>query len=436
MHKSPLDLLFLGGHATWQSPEMVSFRRLPSRSPLVPYPSVESACTYSREKTPWLLSLNGEWDFTLLHRPEDVAAEMVATDFNPKANGFRKIPVPSNWTLQDTFDRPHYTNVQMPFPEEPPQVPKENPTGVYRTHFTVPAKWKGRRIALHVGGAESVLYVWVNENPIGLSKDTRLPSEFDITEFVQPGRTNTLAAVVVKWSDATFIEDQDQWWMGGIFREVFLYTTGPVFLQDVFCRAGLDSKYRNGKLDLSVKLGFAPSTSHAGEWTVEARLFYQRKPVFKKPLQQKINLTRGNWNRYRAHFEIAEIQNIQAWSAEAPHLYTVVISLLDAAGHCVEATSLRTGFRTVETRNRNLLINGKRVFIKGVNRHEHDDRTGKALSFESMLRDIHLIKQFNFNAVRCAHYPNHIRWCGLQSRTRHQAPVGFIAVILGRSHFV
>ena len=159
--------------------------------------------------------------------------EFIQPDFDPAQHDWATLPVPSNWTMHG-FDHPHYTNVQMPFPQEPPHVPEENPTGLYRTQFDLPAQWKERRIVLHVGGAESVLYLYLNGQPVGLSKDTRLPAEFDITPFVQHDRTNTLAAVVVKWSDASFVEDQDQWWMGGIYRDVYLYATAPTYLADVF----------------------------------------------------------------------------------------------------------------------------------------------------------------------------------------------------------
>jgi beta-galactosidase/beta-glucuronidase len=168
------------------------------------------------------------------------------------------------------YDAPHYTNIQMPFPDEPPHVPGDNPTGCYRTQFEISPDWKGRRIVLHFGGAESVLYVWVNGVSIGLSKDTRLPSEFDITDFVQSG-TNVLACVCVKWSDASFIEDQDQWWLGGIYRDVYLYSTEKTFIQDVFAVASLDDGFVDGHLKITATVGFQHHREK--EWSFEAQLF-------------------------------------------------------------------------------------------------------------------------------------------------------------------
>jgi len=408
------DLLFIGGKPTWKSPEIISVNRLPARATLLPYPDAAHARSHAREKTPWFVSLNGVWDFTLLRRPEEVVAGMVAPEFVARSHGFRKIPVPSNWTLQDTFDKPHYTNVQMPFAHEPPEVPDANPTGVYRTSFHVPAGWSGRRIVLQVGGAESVLYVWVNGQPVGLSKDSRLSSEFDISRFVKTGEDNLLAAVVIKWSDATFIEDQDQWWMGGIFREVSLYTTADPFIDDVFCKAALDDTYRNGTLDLAIAVGFAPPISIAGGFEVEAQLFDAGgKKVWPKPLRQSVSVSTHDRDRFLPHFTVPKIAGIKPWSAETPHLYSLVVSLFDPEGKCLESTSCRVGFRRIELRFRELLVNGRRVMIRGVNRHEHDDVTGKVISREAMVRDIRLMKQSNINAVRCSHYPNDPLWYDL-----------------------
>jgi beta-galactosidase len=411
---SPLtDLLFIAGKPTWVSPETISFNRLPARATLSPFPHAAAARSGAKKKNGWVRSLNGTWDFALLHGPEKVRAEMVAPHFVAEAPEFKKIPVPSNWTLQDTFDKPHYTNVQMPFPLEPPNVPEANPTGVYRTLFNVPKDWHGRRIVLQVGGAESVLYLWVNGQPVGLSKDTRLPSEFDITRFVKSGEENLLAALVVKWSDATFVEDQDQWWMGGIFREVLIYTTESTYIEDVFCKAGLDDSYRHGTMELSVKIGFTAPMAMAAGYHVEAELFDQAgKKVF-KALRAEVKVDRGDRDQFVPRFTVPKITGIKPWSAETPQLYTLVVSLSNAKGKCVESTSCRVGFRRVELRYRELLINGKRVMIRGANRHEHDDVTGKVISRESMIRDIRLMKQFNINAVRCSHYPNDPRWYDL-----------------------
>jgi beta-galactosidase len=342
--------------------------------------------------------------------PEHAPVDFIHPTFTPLPDeGWRKIPVPSNWTLQNTFDRPHYTNVQMPFPEEPPQVPEKNPTGCYRTTLDLPQDWTGRRVVLHFGGAESVLCVYVNGRAVGLSKDSRLPSEFDITPFVEFGRANVVCAAVIKWSDATFIEDQDQWWMGGLHREVYVYSTAPIFLADVFATATLENNYRDGRLKLVARVGF-PAIPEKG-WKIEARLFDPAgKAVSTKPFQAEVPVGgSGSWPRLQAEFNEL-VRNPKPWSAEQSNLYRLVVTLKNPKGKVVESTSTRIGFRTVEVRDRMLLINGRRVLIKGVNRHDHHDTKGKALDRETMRLDALTMKRFNFNAVRTSHYPNDPYW--------------------------
>jgi beta-galactosidase len=405
-----LDLFKIGGARTWMAPETVQINRLPSRATAYPYPSAKEALANPREKSPWFLSLNGEWDFHLAHKPEEVAADFISSDFTPSNDSaWRKMPVPGNWTLNDTFDRPHYTNVKMPFENEPPTVPEKNPTGCYRTEVDLPAGWKDRRIVIHFGGAESVLYVYVNGQAVGLSKDSRLPSEFDITPFVTFGQKNIIAAAVVKWSDASFIEDQDQWWMGGLHREVYLYATAPVYLADVFATAGLENNYQDGRLKLAVKVGFTGQPEE--KWQIETQLFDPKgKAVFKKGLTNPLPFgPHGSWPRLQAEFN-ESIKKPLVWSAEIPNLYRLVVTLKNPKGKVVESTSTRIGFRSIEVRDRMLLVNGKRVLIKGVNRHDHHDTKGKALDRATMRLDGLTMKRANFNAVRTSHYPNDPYW--------------------------
>jgi beta-galactosidase len=380
--------------------------RLPSRSPLVPFPDPEAASTDDRERSPWFQSLNGAWKFTLCPQPEASPEDFFSRGFDDQ--GWSEIPVPSNWTLQG-YDRPHYTNVQMPFAEPPPTVPTQNPTGLYRRRFQIPESWKGRRVVLHFGGAESVLYVYVNGHPVGMSKDSRLAAEFDVTKFVEPGE-NLVAAMVIRWSDGTFLEDQDHWFMAGIYRDVYLYATGPTHIADVFAIGSLDEEYRNGWLKVDAKVGF-PDAGEEG-WRIRVRLLDARgREVIRRPLEQTVPTGGGPYlYRGRRAELLKEIRSPRQWSSEVPYLYRVVVSLIDPEGECQEAVSCRIGFRRVEVRGRELLVNGRPVLIKGVNRHEHDDTTGKTLTRESMLADIRLMKQFNFNAVRTSHYPNDPLW--------------------------
>lgn len=407
-----MELLQTGPLKSWQSPETLSYNRLPSRATLQPYPSAALARHNDRTRSPWWRSLDGAWDFKLVARPEDVPAEFVQSGFETTAGaGWSKLPVPSNWTMHG-HDRPHYTNVIMPFPEQPPTVPAANPTGLYRRVFSVPADWQGRRTILHVGGAESVLYVWVDGQPVGMAKDSRLPSEFDLTPYVRPGGTHVLAAVVVKWSDATFIEDQDQWWMGGIHREVYLYSQADHHIADAFVRGEVDAELRRGALKVEMRIG-APD-----EWARGCRLRVQLydpagRAVWKKAREQDFPAN-DFWLNARKIIQLeAPVARPELWSDERPRLYTAVLTLLAPGGRAVEYTACRIGFRRIEVRDRQLLINGQPVRIHGVNRHDHDDTRGKAVTREGMLRDVLVMKQHNVNAVRTSHYPNDPHWYDL-----------------------
>lgn len=405
-----MELLQSGSLKTWQSPETLSLNRLPARATTYPYPSAATALENCREASPWWRSLNGDWDFRLVSRPEEVPAEFVHPDYALDTT-WSKLPVPSNWTMHG-HGYPHYTNVVMPFNDLPPQVPADNPTGLYRTQFTVPTDWDGRRTILHIGGAESVLYVWVDGQPVGLAKDTRLPSEFDLTPHVRAGGTHTLAAAVVKWSDASFVEDQDQWWMGGIHREVYLYSQAKLYLEDVFVRGDVQPNLRDAQLTVDVRVG-APDAEAKG-CRIRVQLHdAQGRPVFRRPTEGSVHAA-DFWRNPRKRIrQSAPVKAPKLWSAETPHLYTAVVTLVGPDGTDLEHTATRVGFRRIETRDRQLLINGQPVLITGVNRHEHDDIRGKAVTREGMLQDIRVMKQHNINAVRTSHYPNDPHWYDL-----------------------
>ncbi|MDE0885016.1 MAG: DUF4981 domain-containing protein [Myxococcota bacterium] len=392
----------VGGGTSWGNPECFAVGKLPARSPLIPHPDPDSARTSPREASPFFMSLNGSWQFQLYDRPEETPQAFPRPDFDDSS--WTELEVPGNWTCQG-HDRPHYTNVQMPFPGEPPELPRENPTGIYRRRFQLPEAWSGKRVVVHFGGAESVLYVWLNGRALGLSKDSRLPAEFDLTPHLYDGE-NTLVAMVVRWSDATYIEDQDHWFMAGLHREVYLYATGATHIADMRARAAVDEEGSGGLLDLRVEIGFALEASPG--YSVRAELYSPTGArVFRNPLENSVAMP-GNPYLYSGHWAefLSEVRQPRLWSAEDPQLYSLVVSLINPEGRCVEAVSSRIGFRRVEIRKRELLINGRPVMIKGVNRHDHHESRGKAVSREDMLADVLLMKQFNFNAVRTAHYPN------------------------------
>lgn len=400
MHRdpSPLPLLFLAGQPTWQMPELVALNKLTPRATLVPFPTHEEARDQNREASPWFLSLNGTWDFQIKPRPAAATAEALAGEWSP-------IQVPGNWTMQG-FGKPHYTNVQMPFPELPPDVPTDNPTGLYRRRFSVPAGWQGRRVVLHFGGCEGVLYVHLNGNPVGLSKDARTPAEFDVTDLLQQGAPNELVVVVVQWSDASFIEDQDHWWQAGLMREVYLYATGSPHLQDLFARGDLDDAYRDGVLHVTAKVGFPGR--HPADAVVSLQLFDPAgRALFDPAPSGQCGKALNSWGApiepdNEVRFSLPVAQPLQ-WTAETPHLYTLVATLTTPAGS--ESSRCTVGFRRVELRDGLVLVNGQRVLFKGVNLHDHDDTHGKAVSRQLMETDVRLMKQFNVNAVRTSHYP-------------------------------
>lgn len=427
----------------WEDPELTAFNRLPARSPLLPFADAGSARLAAASgprgrrlsDNPRCLCLDGRWRFTLAANPASRPDGFFQPDFDD--SGWSDLQVPGTWTMQG-WDKPHYTNVVMPFSNVPPSAPvSHNPTGLYRVSFDLPASWEGNRTVLRVGGAESFLELWCNGQAVGWGKDTRLPSEFDLTPFLKPGK-NLLAFSVIRYSDASYIEDQDQWWYGGIYRTVLLYTTGPAWIADLFARPELDDSLQDGTLRVEARLGFSfdPGASRPyagsgpvdyagvsdpaamqGDWTVRISLFQPESnagtsglPVAQADIQADILID----GRFRASGWTGRISvpiaRPQQWNGESPCLYTLVATLVSPTGAELEHVACRVGFRRVEVRDRALLVNGKRVMIHGVNRHEHDERLGKSLSLDSMVRDIELMKQHNINAVRNSHYPTDEGW--------------------------
>ncbi|MFP4379975.1 MAG: glycoside hydrolase family 2 TIM barrel-domain containing protein [Candidatus Sumerlaeia bacterium] len=386
----------------WEMPELTNVGILPHRAHLAPFPDANTARTGENERSPLLKTLNGPWKFQLVSHPGESPRDFADKSFIDK--DWDNIEVPGNWTVQG-YDKPHYTNVMMPFENEPPHVPPNNPTGLYRKEFQLPAAWKKKRVVLHFGGVESVLAVWVNGHAVGIAKDSRTSTEFDISPYISAGK-NLIACMVIRWSDASFIEDQDHWWMAGIYRDVYIYATEKQYIADVFARGDLDEKLQNGILRIQCRVGFDAMPKQ--EYKIEAQLYNaQGKALFKSPLSENVPAHRKTFDSSGVEVSLeGHVNRPKIWSAEAPTLYTLVVSLHDPRGKCVEATRCRIGFRKVEIKNRELLINGKAVLIRGVNRHDHHETRGKAVTRESMIDDILLMKQFNFNAVRTSHYPN------------------------------
>ena len=400
------------GPRPWVAPELTAVGRGPMH-------------TLRHDDPARRIELDGRWRFQLLRVP---GAE--------PGPDWSEADVPGCWTMQGFGDWPHYTNVQMPFPGLPPAIPDDDPTGVFEREVDIPPAWIGRRIVLHVGAAESVLIVTVNGVEMGVSKDSHLAAEFDVTGSVHEG-SNTLRLRVIKWSDATYIEDQDQWWHGGITRSVFVYTTGPIWLADVRATAGLGNDLRTGTLDVTVDMGFSadrlppgcqvevvlpdartltaePARTAAPGWPTGGpdRALLDRR-ILGEPLSAAERAV--EWQQLDRMLEPpaegsvrwqVELTDVEPWSAERPVLHDLAVILRGPEGVVVDSANLRIGFRRVEIRDRDLLVNGRRVLIHGVNRHDFDQLTGRVVSREGMRADLVLMKQFGFNAVRTSHYPN------------------------------
>ena len=389
----------LVGLRAWTRPEITHVGRLPMRSALVPAP--DAAVARGDGANPWVRSLDGTWRFLLVDRPEAVPAAFMDPD--TATDDWAEVTVPGLWTMQG-FDRPIYTNVQMPFRGVPPQVPEENPTGLYRTGFSVPRAWSKRRVLLHVGAADSVLHVWVNGRPIGISKDSRLEATFDVTDAVAVGR-NTLALMVVRWSDASYVEDQDQWWHAGIGRSVRLTSTDHVWIEDVHARPSWDQRRGVGSLHVRTEIGFSGRPERG--CTVRAQLETMRGRKIGKPLAGVVPTDRRAYlfSGHVVEVESADLE-VEPWSSELPSRYRLVVTLCDADGVEREVTACTVGFRSIEIRDRELLINDRPVLIRGINRHDFDPDTGRVVTVDQMRADLVTMKQHGFNAVRTSHAPN------------------------------
>ncbi len=407
-------MLTVGNTPVWEMPECIALNRLPMRPPLLPYASPAEA--RDGGETAWQLSLDGDWQFRLFDTPHAAPADFSSVQFD--ASKWDRVTVPGNWTRQG-YDNPHYTNVVMPFARDPPSVPQRNPTGLYRKSFKLPSAWRGRRVVAHVGAAESVLLLYLNGTFIGLSKDSRLPAEFDLTAHLRRGE-NVLGALVIRYSDASYIEDQDHWWMAGLHRSVYLYSTARTYIADLRITASLTDDFARGTLAIDGEV--------AGECGDGWQLRYRVETLAGRALVRR--QLGGDVPRFLNHSHRAssvsavlftgavvtaraEIASIKPWSHENPQLYRVIAELIAPDGAVVEVVTQRIGFRRVEICDRALLINGERVLIYGVNRHEFHAHLGKTVPLQTTRDDLVLMKRFNFNAVRTAHYPHDHRFYDL-----------------------
>ncbi len=390
----------------WQDPRVFGMNKEAPHATFTPYPGGPAA----GRPSPFVQSLNGMWKFHWVKTPEERPADFYKPSYD--VSGWKDITVPSNWEMQG-YGTPIYTNIVYPFKRNAPSVMDEpddhswtaysqrNPVGSYRRTFTIPAESSGRQTFLVFDGVNSAFYVWVNGEQVGYSEDSRLPAEFNITKYLKPG-ANTIAVEVYRWCDGSYMEDQDFWRMSGIFRNVTLVSRGPIYIRDFQVLTPFDAQYRNATFRARVDLRDLASPQSV---TVDAQLFDKNgKSVF-GPLAKQIDLA----GEGTVDFE-QEVRDPKKWSAEEPNLYRLVLTLKDTAGKVLEVIPVRVGFRQSEIKSDQILFNGKKLVIKGVNRHEFDPDLGQVVTRERMVQDIKLMKQNNVNAVRTSHYPNVPEW--------------------------
>lgn len=388
----------------WQDEQIIGKHKTEPHATLIPYEDEVSALTLDRNASKYYISLNGVWKFSYHSSPMEVPVGFYSKQFDD--HSWDDIEVPSNWQMKG-YGQPIYTNIKHPFSPQPPLVPEENnETGLYRTKFSIPADWDNNQVFLHFAGVQSACYVYVNGKEVGYSQGSMTPAEFDVTRYIQPGE-NTLAVQVIRWCDGSYLEDQDFWRLSGIFREVFLFATPKVHLRDYFVLTDFDANYNNAAMH------------------VEA---FVHNYGFRKARKYQLHLTLYNDANDLIFSEIVAIQDAispdqdgkvifdwpirepSKWSAEDPNLYTLTLQLLDNSFEVQEVVSSKIGFRKIEMKDGQLLVNGKPIYLKGVNRHEIESTRGRAITEASMIRDIVLMKQNNINAVRTSHYPNQTRW--------------------------
>jgi beta-galactosidase len=383
----------------WENQYVSEINREAPHASLMPFATEAKVAANDFSASPFYKSLNGKWKFYFVNKPADRPTGFFSNSFDDRQ--WKLIDVPANWDLKG-YDYPIYTNIKYPFKPAPPTMQSDfNPVGSYRMEFETPADWKGKEIILHFGAVSSAMYVWVNGEEVGYSEDSKTPAEFNITKYLKNGK-NLLAVQVFRWSDGSYLEDQDFWRMSGITRDVYLVARNTTHVFDFRVKAGLDELYKDGifKADITLRnLG-----SVAQNIIVEAKLTDEKGQVLE--FSKKVSVNSGN---QFISFD-GKVSNVKRWSAETPNLYQLAITTKDLTGKIIESLGCKAGFRTVEIKNGQLLVNGVRILVKGVNMHEHNEVTGHVQDVETMVKDISTMKKFNINTMRCCHYPQPDKW--------------------------
>ena len=383
----------------WENPQVIGINKEKPRASFFAYRNAKNALKNEKENSKYFLNLNGTWKFNWVRKPADRPVDFYKTNYD--ISNWKDIKVPGHWELQG-YGVPIYTDVSYPFPNNEPFIPNDyNPVGSYKRNFTIPKNWKGEEIFIQFGGIRSAAYVWVNGKKVGYTQGSKTPAEFNLTDYVKVG-DNQLAVEIYRFSDGSYLEDQDYWKVSGFERDVYLYARPKTHIHDFFVQADLDKTYTHGQFKLDIDLNRVSSQVETKKISVQ--VLDGKKVIINKEIEVQLD-------KATKQFSFTdEIPNVRRWSAETPELYDIQINLKSAKGKDIEVIRRRIGFRTSEIKNGLLQVNGVPVVIRGVNRHEHDVHNGRVITEESMIRDIELMKQFNINAVRNSHYPNRERW--------------------------
>lgn len=393
--KRPVYQATVWENPEWENPEVFEINRVYPTATFYRFPNASSAMNGSNwENSPRYLSLNGNWNFyyadSVQARPTDYYKEDFSVD------GWDTISVPSNWELEG-YGIPIYTNIEYVFPKNPPYIPHDmNPVGTYRRSFDLPTDWRDQEVLLHFAGVSGAMYVYLNGQFVGYNEGSKTPAEFDLTPHIRPGKNN-LSVQVLRWSDASYLEDQDFWRLSGIERDVYLYTRPRASILDFRVGSDLIEDYRKGLFTLDLQL--SNQTEASKRVTAGIELLWDRSPVYRT--EKSLTLIKGpNTLTFENNLE-----QVFPWTAETPNLYTLMITLKDEEGEILEATSAQVGFRNIRIEDGQFLINGRAVTLKGVNLHDHSDISGHVVDEELTLKDLRLMKRNNINAIRCSHYP-------------------------------
>jgi len=418
-----LHLLLIAQQNDWENPSVNQINRLESHATFYSFETKTLALKNDREQSKYFKLLNGNWKFNWVAKPEDSIANFETLDYN--ATQWNTIDVPSNWEMRG-YGKPIYTNSTYPFFSDFPNINcHDNPVGHYIKSFSIDKSWNDKDVILHFGGVSSAFYVWINGEFVGYSEDTRLPSEFNITKHLKKGE-NKIAVKVFRWSDGSYLEAQDHWRMSGIERDVYLQALPKVRLSDFTVRTTLDQNFKDGVLQIRPEFianiknkykekvghfGDAPLNTIVDDWTLTSQLFDAEGQHFGKENTISLKKYFGEFYPQRDNVPFAMIEiPVKApkkWSADTPYLYTLLFTLKNTKGERIQFVSNKVGFRTLKfDDNGRFLVNGNPVKMIGVNRHDHHYKNGKVVSRADMEADVKLMKQFNFNAVRTAHYPN------------------------------